>query len=117
MKRLATVFGLFASILGLLAAPASLFDGKTLTGWEGDAKVWRVENGEIVGGSLQGNPRNEFLATKRSFYNFRLTLEYKLIGIEGFVNAGVQFRSLRATNPPKENIGYQAEIAAGQTGT
>ena len=30
-----------------------LFDGKTLTGWEGDTKnTWRVEKGAIVGGSL-----------------------------------------------------------------
>ena len=117
MKRLVPVLCLFAGALGLLAAPAPLFDGKTLTGWEGDAKVWRVENGEIVGGSLQGNPRNEFLTTKRTFYNFRLTLEYKLTGTEGFVNAGVQFRSLRATNPPNEMIGYQADIGHGHTGS
>ncbi len=117
MKPCAPVFCLFVGALGLFAAPAPLFDGKTLAGWEGDPKVWRVENGEIVGGSLQGNPRNEFLTTKRSFYNFRLTLEYKLIGTEGFVNAGVQFRSLRATNPPNEMIGYQADIGAGHTGS
>ena len=117
MKRLALTFALFVGVLGLIAAPAPLFDGKTLTGWDGDPKVWRVENGEIVGGSLLGNPRNEFLTTKRSFYNFRLTLEYKLIGTEGFVNAGVQFRSLRATNPPNEMIGYQADIGHGHTGS
>lgn len=117
MKRFVSVLCLFAGVVGLFAAPAPLFDGKTLTGWEGDPKVWRVENGEIVGGSLAGNPRNEFLTTKRSFYNFRLTLEYKLIGTEGFVNAGVQFRSLRATNPPNEMIGYQADIGAGHTGS
>ena len=117
MKRFAPVFALFAGVLGLYAAATPLFDGKTLTGWEGDAKVWRVENGEIVGGSLLGNPRNEFLTTKRSFYNFRLTLEYKLTGTEGFVNAGVQFRSQRATNPPNEMVGYQADIGHGHTGS
>jgi len=117
MKRFAPVFGLFAGLLGLCAAPISLFDGKTLTGWEGNPKVWRVENGEIVGGSMQGNPRNEFLTTKRAFYNFRLKLEYKLIGAEGFVNGGVQFRSQRATNPPNEMIGYQADIGHGHTGS
>ena len=116
MKRFVLTLCLLA-VIGLIAAPAPLFDGKSLNGWEGDPKVWRVENGEIVGGSLQGNPRNEFLTTKRSFYNFRLTLEYKLIGTEGFVNAGVQFRSLRATNPPNEMIGYQADIGAGHTGS
>lgn len=117
MKRFAPVFGLFLGLLGLGAAPAPLFDGKTLAGWEGDPKVWRVENGEIVGGTLQGNPRNEFLTTKRSFYNFRLTLEYKLVGSEGFVNGGVQFRSQRAPSPSHEMIGYQADIGHGHTGS
>ena len=27
----------------------SIFDGKTLNGWDGDPSFWRVENGEIVG--------------------------------------------------------------------
>ena len=117
MKRAVLILSLFAGALGLYAAATPLFDGKTLTGWEGDPKVWRVENGEIVGGSMQGNPRNEFLTTKRTFYNFRLTLEYKLTGTEGFVNAGVQFRSQRATNPPNEMIGYQADIGYGHTGS
>ncbi len=117
MKRLAPLLGLCAGWLGLCAAPLSLFDGKTLTGWDGDPKVWRVADGAIVGGSLQGNPRNEFLTTKRSFYNFRLKLEYQLVGTEGFVNGGVQFRSQRATNPPNEMIGYQADIGAGFTGS
>ena len=26
-----------------------IFDGKTLSGWDGDSRYWRVENGEIVG--------------------------------------------------------------------
>jgi mono/diheme cytochrome c family protein/glucose/arabinose dehydrogenase len=116
MKRLLCLFFLLVGVLGAEAAPVSLFDGKTLNGWEGDPKVWRVEDGVIVGGSMSGNPRNEFLTTKRSYYNFRLKLEYKLVGTEGFVNSGVQFRSQRATNPPNEMIGYQADIGAGYTG-
>ncbi len=117
MKRLAFFLSVMAAACGLSAATTPLFDGKTLTGWDGDPKVWRVVDGAIVGGSLQGNPRNEFLTTKRSFFNFRLKFEYKLVGTEGFVNGGVQFRSLRATNPPNEMIGYQADIGAGYTGS
>ena len=78
-----------------IAAPVSLFDGKSLAGWEGDTtKVWRVRDGVIVGGSLEGNPRNEFLATLKSYKNFHLRLEYKLVGTSGFVNSGVQFRKI-----------------------
>lgn len=101
----------------LTAAEVSLFDGKTLNGWDGEkTKVWRVEDGVIVGGSMEGNPQNEFLTTQKSYKNFRLKLEYKLIGTEGFVNGGVQIRSRRTDTPPNEMIGYQADIGAGYTG-
>ena len=114
MKILAT-FLLLA--LSAHAAPVSLFDGKSFDGWEGEtSKVWRIEEGVIVGGSMEGNPQNEFLATKKSFKNFILKLEYKLNGTEGFVNGGVQFRSVRIPQPPNEMSGYQADIGAGYSG-
>jgi HEAT repeat protein len=96
--------------------PVSLFDGQSLQGWEGNTNVWRVQEGVIVGGSMKGNPKNEFLATLRSYTNFVLRLEYKLVGTEGFVNGGVQFRSVRVANPPNEMSGYQADIGAGYSG-
>lgn len=103
--------------ISVIAAPVSLFDGKTLDDWEGDkVTVWRIEDGAIVGGSMEGNPQNEFLTTKKEYKNFRLKLEYKLVGSEGFVNGGVQIRSRRTETPPNEMIGYQADIGAGYTG-
>ena len=119
MKHLVVLF--FALALSLqcaLAAPLPLFDGKTLDGWEGEtAKTWRVLDGAITGGSLEGNPRNEFLATKKSYRNFVLRLEYKLVGTEGFVNGGVQIRSVRIATPANEMSGYQADIGAGYSGS
>ncbi|MGA2658293.1 MAG: serine hydrolase [Verrucomicrobiota bacterium] len=93
-------------------AAISLFDGKTFNGWEGDTnRTWRIENDEIVGGSLEANvPRNEFLCTTRPFTNFVLRLKFKLAGKSGFINAGVQFRSQRVKDPPNEMAGYQADI-------
>lgn len=98
------------------AGSVSLFDGASLAGWEGDTNVWRVRDGVIVGGSMAGNPRNEFLATLRSYTNFVLRLDYRLAGTEGFINSGVQFRSVRLSNPPNEMMGYQADIGAGHSG-
>ena len=95
---------------------AALFDGKSLDGWEGDTKVWRVVDGAIVGGSMAGNPRNEFLTSAKSYSDFVLKLEYKLVGTEGFVNGGVQIRSKRIPKPPNEMSGYQADIGAGMSG-
>jgi HEAT repeat protein len=98
---------------GLLA---SLFDGRSLAGWEGDTNVWRVRESLLVGGCLEGNPRNEFLATLRPYTNFVLCLEYKLVGTEGFVNSGVQFHSARLQQPAYEMAGFQADIGASYSG-
>jgi len=98
------------------ADPIPLFNGKDLDGWEGDkGKVWRVEDGVIKGGSMEGNPRNEFLTSEKEYGNFRLTFDYKLVGTEGFVNGGVQIRSHRMEGS-HEMIGYQADIGADKTG-
>jgi len=96
--------------------PKPLFDGKTLTGWEGDEKTWRVEDGAIVGGSLDAVvPRNEFLCTTKSYGDFELKLKFKLLGDKDKANGGVQFRTKRI---PKhhEVIGYQADIGKGYWG-
>lgn len=92
--------------------PQAIFDGKTFAGWDGDTeKTWRIQDGALVGGSLTTTvPRNEFLATTRRFTNFVLRLKFKLLGTEGFINAGVQVRSERADNPPNEMVGYQVDI-------
>src|SRR6185295_16897424 len=109
---------ILAAVLGGAPQSTPLFDGKTRDGGEGDKeKVWRVADGAIVGGSMQGNPRNEFLTSAKSYSNFVLKLEYKLVGTEGFVNGGVQIRSRRIPKPPNEMSGYQADIGAGMSGS
>src|SRR5687767_5982281 len=115
MRRLVLVA--FLCPLTLSAAdPKPLFDGKSLAGWEGDEKTWRVEDGAIVGGSLETTvPQNEFLCTTRTYDHFELTLKFKLLGDPAKANAGVQFRTKRI---PKhhEVIGYQADIGQGYWG-
>jgi hypothetical protein len=96
----------------------SLFDGKTFNGWEGDTQsTWKIRDGAIVGGNLATKvPHNEFIKTARSFTNFVLELKFKLVGTEGFVNGGVQFRSIKSTKPAYEMIGYQADMGDGWWG-
>ncbi|MBY0228585.1 MAG: DUF1080 domain-containing protein [Gemmataceae bacterium] len=104
-------------LLALSAKPVPLFDGKTLAGWEGDTKkTWRVEDGAIVGGSLEAVvPRNEFLCTTKSYGDFELTLKFKLLGDKDKANAGVQFRTRRIPRH-HEVVGYQADIGQGYWG-
>jgi hypothetical protein len=96
------------------AAPAAeegfepLIDGKSLAGWEGDTKVFRVEEGAIVAGSRSEKiPHNEFLASKEEFADFELRLKARLVG-KG-QNAGIQFRSQRVKDH-FEMIGYQCDM-------
>jgi hypothetical protein len=84
----------------------SLFDGKTLAGWEGDKQLWKAEEGMIVGDSA-GIKQNEFLATKKSYGDFELRLDFRLR--QGGGNSGIQFRSQRVEGS-SEVSGYQADI-------
>jgi hypothetical protein len=89
-----------------------LFDGKTLAGWEGNEKMFRVEDGALVAGSQNEKiPHNEFLCTKEEFGDFELRLEARLVGKGD--NAGVQFRSQRIPNH-FEVSGYQCDIGQMQ---
>lgn len=86
----------------------SLFDEKTLNGWEGKEGVFRIQDKSIIAGNLKTKiPNNEFLCTEKTYSNFELRLQAKLTG-EG-KNAGIQFRSKRIPDH-HEVIGYQADI-------
>ncbi len=85
-----------------------LFNGKDLTGWEGNTSLWSVNDGVLIGRS-PGLKHNEFLATTRAYGDFVLSLDFKLVNGSG--NTGVQFRSVRV--PGTEMSGYQADIGEG----
>jgi hypothetical protein len=108
-----------AALLSLVAQSqadewTTLFDGKTFTGWEGNLDVFRIQDGAIVGGLLKAPVvRNEFLCTEKTYQDFELKLEVKLLG-EG-ANAGVQFRTRRIPNH-HEVSGYQADVGEGWWG-
>jgi len=83
-----------------------LFNGKNLTGWDGDPRLWSVRDGMIVG-STEGVKltHNSFLISKQSFGNFILRADVKLRNH----NSGIQFRS--EALPDWVVRGYQADMA------
>jgi hypothetical protein len=91
----------------------TIFDGKTLKGWDGDPKFWSVRDGAITGQTTADNPTqgNTFIIWKDGeVADFELKLEYKLIG----GNSGIQYRSFRIDGPDQWRIGgYQADFEAG----
>ncbi len=93
--------GSFASVRFTMPEPlhfsdhegyASLFDGVSLKGWDGNPKFWRVEGGAIVGESTVENPSGNTYLVYRDMVAKDFTLKFE-IKIEGTGGSGLQYRS------------------------
>ncbi len=92
----------------------SLFNGKDLTGWDGDPRLWSVKDGVIHGETTAENPAhgNTFLICKACVLkDFELRLTFRLNATN---NSGVQYRSKHISEGKVSNDwvvrGYQHEI-------
>jgi hypothetical protein len=95
-----------------------LFDGKTMDGWEGDPKYWRIENGILTG---EVTPQtllksNTFIIWRGGApKEFELKADYR---ITAGGNSGINYRSVVVADPvtPGNKFamrGYQADIDGG----
>ena len=90
----------------------TLFDGKTLGGWDGDPRVWSVQDGAITGKTTE-----EIALDKNSCIiwrggetdNFVLELEYRIV----HGNSGIHYRSFELPEGKWRVGGYQADIDSG----
>lgn len=85
----------------------NIFNGKDLTGWQGNLNYWRFEDGAIVGHSKKKIPRSEFLWSSVEAGDFYLVLDVQLE--PNTANSGVQFRS-KKIDEHGQALGYQADI-------
>jgi len=87
-----------------------IFDGKSLKGWDGDPRFWRVEEGAIVGESTPDTvvKQNNFLIWRGGVLrDFELKLEFRMNG----ANSGIQYRSTEVPDVGKWVLrGYQADM-------
>ncbi|MFS4456273.1 DUF1080 domain-containing protein [Maribacter sp. 2304DJ31-5] len=69
----------------------SLFDGKTLNGWEqlGGKAIYTVRDNSIVGSTVHNTP-NSFMTSEKMYGDFILELDYK---VDPSMNSGIQIRS------------------------
>jgi hypothetical protein len=70
----------------------SIFDGRTLEGWDGNPKFWRVEDGAIVGESTPEKPSGNSYIVYRNLEARDFTLKFE-IKVEGNGGSGFQYRS------------------------
>lgn len=89
-----------------------IFDGRSLSGWTGDEKLWRVEDGAIVGQTTEETKlkANQFLVWEQGEVdNFILKLKFRVSGTER-ANSGIQYRSRTIKGDKWRLAGYQADI-------
>ncbi len=101
------------------ASSRSIFNGKDLTGWEGDTRLWSVKEGTIREGVIRGETTKENKANGNTFLiwkdgtlkNFELKLQFRCNAAN---NSGIQYRSRHITDGKPRNKwvvrGYQHEI-------
>ncbi len=99
------------------AEPAGMqriFNGKDLSGWDGDPRLWSVKDGAIRGETTeqQATVGNTFLIWKEGgTKDFELRLSFRCSDIN---NSGIQYRSKHITEGKVRNNwvvrGYQHEI-------
>lgn len=91
-----------------------LFNGKDLTGWDGDPRLWSVRDGVIHGETTTENPANgnTFLIWQDGkLQDFELRLSFRLNAAN---NSGIQYRSKHINEGNARNKwivrGYQHEL-------
>lgn len=104
----------FSTTLSAAPAAQSIFDGRTLAGWEGNPQSWSVEDGAITGTIADGRrlAKNEFIYWKGEVADFELTAEFRLSGVPS-ANSGIMFRAQKGADG--HAAGYQADMDQGAT--
>src|SRR4030095_8334221 len=118
MKLLPSILALSIFSLSALAEEKQLFNGQDLTCWEGNPKLWSVQDGAITGKTGEDADtkikHNTFLVWKGgNVGDFELTLKYRIE--KG--NIGINYRSkIQSTGEFGPIVGgYQADFEAGKT--
>lgn len=91
-----------------------IFNGKDLSGWDGDPRLWSVRDGVIHGETTEANPAmgNTFIIWKDgTTKDFELRLSFRCNATN---NSGIQYRSKHITEGNVKNKwvvrGYQHEV-------
>ncbi|MGE3778375.1 MAG: PVC-type heme-binding CxxCH protein, partial [Pirellulaceae bacterium] len=90
-----------------------IFDGQSLTGWDGNPEFWSVRDGAITGETTAAKPTkgNTFLIWRQGEVgDFELKLQYRIVG----GNSGIQYRSFEVPDQKWVVGGYQADFEAGE---
>jgi hypothetical protein len=127
--RLVTIAVLIAGVVCGQRGPAvgplaetgftSIFDGKSLAGWDCDPDFWSVKDDVMLGATTaEHQPKQNIFCIWKGGTpaDFDLKMQYKLTGVTG--NSGVQYRSIELPDVAKWVMkGYQFDIDGKQVYT
>lgn len=110
MKHILTLTALLLATAGAQDGFVQLFNGKDLTGWDGNPDLWSVKDG-VINGQTTGPEQlkyNQFLIWRGgTLKNFELHAKVKVTGN----NSGIQYRSKELPENGKWSVGgYQCDI-------
>jgi hypothetical protein len=100
--------GVFAPITdvpyGDYAGYTTLWDGKTLNGWDGESDVWSIDNDAIHADTTKtpGQHHIHYRGPDAVMKNFDLKVEFRISA--GGANGGIQYRSRLLMAPRKGSI-------------
>lgn len=111
MKKLTLLVLLLAGIAAADDGWKPIFNGKDLKGWQGDGRLWSVEDGVLVGQTDKESravAANTFLIWEGGEpADFELEFEARVTGDN---NSGVQYRSKKTDGPGHVLGGYQFDL-------
>ena len=81
-----------------------LFDGQTLTGWNGETDVWSIDNGAIHANTVKtpGQHHLRYIGPNAVMRDFDLKVEFRISATGA--NGGIQYRSRLLMAPHKGSI-------------
>ncbi|MBI3864754.1 MAG: DUF1080 domain-containing protein [Planctomycetia bacterium] len=91
----------------------SIFNGRDLTGWEGGAQYWKVQDGCLTGTADGTLKYNRFIVWRGGqVENFELRVQVK---VSPGGNSGLQYRSTERPDLGESVVaGYQCDVVAGR---
>ena len=92
----------------------SIFDGKTLDGWEASSekgkKAWSVVDGAIQGDGDKGGRGYLIYAANKELANLELKLKYRFPKVGKKANSGVSIRAVKDKTRKRDFQSYHADI-------
>ena len=85
----------------------SLFDGKSLKGWNAEKGYWEVKDGAIVGDKKGNTPHHHYLFSERDYSDFEMHVDVKMTGYNSGVCVRIQPKSF------DDVPGYQVDMGDG----